>query len=790
MREAGGRWQEGENSEQRQVEGGSRGQTRDRGGGHARRRVTRPPQQAAPSSLTFNDRATYAETRLTLLAVEHDYSYNSMKNWQQVLSSCDPGSHVFKTVNLDRGKISILVRFGLYPVMRNSLLRRVKEGGVDGGFFTLGTDECVVKHMGIQKHMDIHVRYFNETSGRTEDAFIDTHAVGHAPADKQVEEIMKTLMEAGLSPAKVVGLSRDNPTVMKAVARQLKLSLSERGNPALVDLVCFLHPTHTAFEKLEERLGEEEQEDEEEEEEDGDGDKVVSISGLLSALHSFMNSTARREDMTKSAEELVDEDGFEEDLNQFFKRHVVTRWLEMEPCLKRLLSRWRSTVHYFTDYLPNSQSPTDKQAQKTDRFKTIYNALKPSQEHKTKAKVKFLQYICKLTLPFLTTFQASKPMVHLLYTDSTEMFETLARLIMKPIKFNDMVENSNYSQVDFYEKENLLPVIQMSSLSSLITEERSKLSTADTYVLLYSMRGGLQKMLTYLQSHLPLDDHFYKCLGFLHPAVKNAWPGSKLVNSAKYVASQLNRFDEEDQMDLQRQLEIYQSLRKLPDFDQKSDRVDEWWVKVWEMMEQERGDRPSVLVKLVKMCCVLSHSQAWVERGFNISKRFATDRECLNLHSMKALKTVHSEIKREGGAEKVVITPTMLIQVSMAGRDAKVAAEKEKRIIEEKAATEASQKEAAKKRKAEEDSKKDWEATKKDLEAELKSLQRYIDSKTKFVEDQMSKQTKSVDPYKIKDLAVSIRLASEDKNRQAIKEREVQEKLRVHMGKKNKKLAT
>ena len=640
--------------------------------------------------------------------------------------------------------------------------------------------------------MDIHVRYFNETSGRTEDAFIDTHAVGHAPADKQVEEIMKTLMEAGLSPAKVVGLSRDNPTVMKAVARQLKLALSDRGNPALVDLVCFLHPTHTAFEKLEESLGEEVQEDQEdqEDEEDEDTDKVVSISALLSALHSFMNSTARREDMTKSAEEFVDADGFEEDLNQFFKRHVITRWLEMEPCLRRLLSRWRSSVHYFTTFLPNSQGPTDKKALKTDRFKTIHNALKPSQEYKTKAKVKFLQYICKLTLPFLTTFQATKPMVHLLYTDSAEMFEALARLIMKPNKFKDMEENSKYTQIDFYEKENLLPVIQMTSLSSLITDKRSKMSTEDTYLLLYSMRGGLQKMLTYLQTHLPLDDHFYKSLGFLHPASKNAWTGSKLVNSAKFVARKLGRFDEEDQMDLQRQLEMYQSMRKMPVFDHKNDRLDEWWVQVWEMMEQERGDRPSTLVKLVKMCCVLSHSQAWVERGFSISKVFATDRESLNLHTMKALKTIHSEIKREGGAEKVVITPTMLMQVKMAGRDAKVAAEKEKRIIEDKAATEASQKEAAKKRKAEEDSKKDWQATKKDLEAELKSLQRYIDSKTKFVEDQMSKQTKSVDPYKIKDLAVSIRLASEDKNRQAIKEREVQEKLRVHMGKKNKKLAT
>ena len=117
-----------------------------------------------------------------------------------------------------------------------------------------------------------------------------------------------------------------------------------------------------------------------------------------------------------------------------------------------------------------------------------------------------------------------------------------------------------------------------------------------------------------------------------------------------------------------------------------------------------------------------------------------------------------------------------------------MAAEKEKRRNDEKAATEASEREVAKKRKAETDSKKDWEATKKELEAELASLQKYIDNRTKFVEDQMSKQSKSVDPYKIKDLATSIRLASEDKNKQAIREREVQEKLRVHMGKKFKKV--
>ena len=137
-----------------------------------------------------------------------------------------------------------------------------------------------------------------------------------------------------------------------------------------------------------------------------------------------------------------------------------------------------------------------------------------------------------------------------------------------------------------------------------------------------------------------------------------------------------------------------------------------------------------------------------------------TDRESLYLHTMKALRTIHSEIKREGGAEKVFITPTMLMQVKMAWRYAKVAAEKEKRRNDEKAATEASEREAAKKRKAKMGSKKDWEAIKKDLEAKLTSLQKYIENRTKFVEDPMSKQAKSVDPYKIKELATEMQKCS------------------------------
>ena len=201
-------------------------------------------------------------------------------------------------------------------------------------------------------------------------------------------------------------------------------------------------------------------------------------------------------------------------------------------------------------------------------------------------------------------------------------------------------------------------------------------------------------------------------------------------------------------------------------------------------MESEGGSLPRELGKLVKMCCVLAHSQGWVERGFNISKMFAEDRESLSVHTMKALKLVFGEVKRQGGADKVIITSQMLNCVKMSGREAKQAEAKAREKRERAAADEALEREAARKKKIAEDSKKDWESKKKELEDGLKSLQNYIDLRRKFVEDKLSQATKTTDPYKQKDLLTAIRLATEDKEKQVTKEREIQELLRVHMSKK------
>ena len=94
---------------------------------------------------------------------------------------------------------------------------------------------------------------------------------------------------------------------------------------------------------------------------------IVSLLGLVHGF--FKTSAARREDMIEVREELAEslEDIYEEALNQFFLRHVATRWLESGPCIKRLLDHWDSTVVYFMEYLPNSSSQNNKRAVKSNK---------------------------------------------------------------------------------------------------------------------------------------------------------------------------------------------------------------------------------------------------------------------------------------------------------------------------------------------------------------------------------------------------------------------------------------
>ena len=159
-------------------------------------------------------------------------------------------------------------------------------------------------------------------------------------------------------------------------------------------------------------------------------------------------------------------------------------------------------------------------------------------------------------------------------------------------------------------------------------------------------------------------------------------------------------------------------------------------------------------------------------------------RNSLSVRTIKGLKLVHGEVKRCGGAHKMMISTQMLNAVKMAGSDARKAEAKEREEKEKRDCSEAAEREAEKKRKAEEDSKKDWVTKKNELESELRGIQDYLSKKEKNIQEALSKGTRVADAHKIKDCMTTVRLANDD----MVQKQELERQLRVHIGKRHKKV--
>ena len=346
---------------------------------------------------------------------------------------------------------------------------------------------------------------------------------------------MSTLTANNIHLERMLCLSRDNPNVMKKVFRLLEEEVRASNNPRLVDAPCYLHPTHTAFKNAEKALS-------------------VSVVSLLGNLHGFFKtSSARRADMVEVREELAEtlQDEMDEILDQFFRRHVDTRWLEAERCIQRLLDHWTSTVEYFTVYLPNSPLPNNKLALKCKKYKKIAAQLCQEEAVKTKIRAKFLLLLAQTTKTFLTLLQAQQPMIHKLQELAFDMFNRLGNMVVRPEHMPSRA--SKVKDMDLFDKSILLSSKDCSFVACC-SEEVAMLCSDDRQAIRRELKDSAVAMLIYLQNNLPWDQPLYMQLAFLDPQKRTE------RNTPNYGAAFFNRFTEPEKVKLAVLLGQYQAL--------------------------------------------------------------------------------------------------------------------------------------------------------------------------------------------------------------------------------------
>ena len=359
-------------------------------------------QAPVSKKLKLNDQVNKAETVLVLKGVESQWPYASYNNLGECLKKADPNSEVFAKLALKRSKAAYIVSHGLGPHFKSKIVKSVKKS--QG--FVVCSDSASFKQLGLSKHVDIVICWWSEETQEVRSEFFDYHSVGHEPAERQVQDIKESLESVGLSLGMLVGFSRDSPTVMQAVERKLVAEAESEGSPLVVSMPCYLHPTHTAFQKAVEKLD-------------------VDVTSFLVKLHTFFKlSTARREDRNLVQEQLAADLGeaFTEVIDRFFMRHVSTRWLELQEVVMRVLELWESTKQYFMVFLPKSKVQCNKNAVKTDGYKEIAAFLHPDVEKLNKARLEWVAGQANLSRPFLLRLQGRDPLIHELYDQCGQLF--------------------------------------------------------------------------------------------------------------------------------------------------------------------------------------------------------------------------------------------------------------------------------------------------------------------------------------------------------------------------------
>jgi hypothetical protein len=224
---------------------------------------------------------------------------------------------VAKDMQLSRSKVSYVIADGLGPHFMKELVKDINESKTP---FVVEYDETTQAQ--IKKQLNIQIRYWSKMRNEVCVRFYKALMFGHAEGAKVASRIIETLQEDGIQLQNLSCLSSDGPNVNKTIWTHVQKRLTDAGHNGLIQIgSCNIHVVHNAFRAALCQFG-------------------TDAEELAIDLHTFFKlSAARREDFSSVQLDL-------ELKEEFFVRHVTSRWLTFGRAVKRILSQWPAICQY------------------------------------------------------------------------------------------------------------------------------------------------------------------------------------------------------------------------------------------------------------------------------------------------------------------------------------------------------------------------------------------------------------------------------------------------------------
>lgn len=575
--------------------------------------------QVSLNKYLLKDDVAKAEILWCLTSVVNHVSVSAAGMAVDMFSKMFPDSTIAAQMQLGRAKIAYSIVFGLAPYFHVDMLL---DDLFQSGCFVIYFDESLNKFAQLQQ-MDIAVRFWSKRNNEVCTRYFSSAFLGHCTATDLLTAFINEL--SCLNLKHLLHISMDGPNVNFKFIKDLQVHLQSKhdeNDPVMLSMgSCGLHVMNNAFKKGVSVTG------------------WIVVNFLRSLYNVFKDVPARRSDyQVYSGSSLLP------------LKFCSVRWLSNANVADRAL-QILPNVKIFVDSMKR-----DGKEVSSSSYATVMEGVN---DKLMGAKLAFFAHIARIVEPFLTEFQSNSPMAPFLFTDITNIITELMSMFVKQ---EVLQKATRVDKIDLKNKNNLV-LIQYIKLGYSVRSELRKQHLSDLEMAKFKKecREMLISLCLKLLEKSPIKYQLCKGISFCDPSllakfedtcIKRLHLTLEIFQDKKWLSGvDCDTIEKEF-----RNLVIKPEVRNSVKLFKRNDRLDHFW-----MLVLQNSDSPKVLVDFMQKVLIISHGNAFVERGFSINKEVVVENQLPR--SLIAQRQVYDGVQALGGLKNVEVTKKMILKM-------------------------------------------------------------------------------------------------------------------------------
>lgn len=523
-----------------------------------------------------------AEALFTNFLIEHNCPLSIADHSSKLFKVMFPDSKIAKKFSCARTKTTCIVK-SFAKSTQEALIEMLKVTK-----FALATDGSNTTTS--KKLYPIVVTYSDQQLKKNVTCVLSLPQLEIDSTGKNIYDLLdNTLKKFGLSWQNCTAFCADNASVMLGQHKGVSAFVL-RANDKIFVNGCACHLIHLTALHASKELD-------------------FDIEDFLVNVYYYLRKSSKRLQLLKACQ----------DMEEIEKHKIVkygsTRWLSMGDVITRFLEQWAALKKFFCD---------EEQGSSATFLKLKEQFSKPV----TKLYLLFLHSIIPVFNTLNLLFQSDAPKIHIFRSSIENFFTELLARFIKPSAFASI---TNIFEINFSKKKN-----QKSNEDLVIGAETRQLlneiDATERKIFYANVRKYFKRACSYVIKKFPLEEELFQ-----HAVVADIKKRAAVELSSVRFFFDLFDYPIAERDSVETEFVKYQ-IDTLNDEIINSERIDEAWYKVGDILDYNGAKKYKFLPKFMNDILIIPHSNASCERVFSIINNNVTDnRNNLGIETLEAL---------------------------------------------------------------------------------------------------------------------------------------------------------